>query len=708
MTSVITILLTLLLTIAISVIDWIMPREVVGGVAYVLPVALSFAAGRRFPILSAGVCSALIWLTPLLSGGLGDRVVLANRLLAMFAVWIVAVMTTRVGRLIQIGTEQSESAEEKTTSVPSSSVASSPVLSVPQTEVDSLAETLQQTRRELEQIRRERDQSRLNSERSTQELEHLRTELERASAEVQQARQTAGNAVRTQQEFLHQLSKQIEVPAETLVASLDDVFTTELSASQRESLQTVSVSAGYLQDVLRNMLDVAKLEVGTLELQPQEFSLRDELETLFRNLATHPSHPASTRWLIDWPNSVPANVVGDVDRLRRLFLDLIGPGLSRSPGGAVVLSVEVDPELIGGRNFEPGDTLPIQFRLRDTHSDGYRPRPTLAEKMTSHLGGQLTITNGSDGSRQSELMLQLPIARSPLTTSVSADWVGTPVLIVDNNAAARRVLSRMLQDCKLLPTAAAAGFEALETWRQAKRNGREFPLVLIDADLEDVNAASLADRLRKDRGFSGRVVLVRNVQAATAMGTVTEADGLLKPFQRDEVHRMIAATLKTLERPAWGAESGFTNSKSSERPASTLRVSPEPIEDERISVETGRVNWPKSSRLDWHAALQEAGGSRERLQQAIDSFLETCPRHLQSLRMAIAEEDSESIERTAQAIGQVSLSVGGIELAPLAVQLEQKSRNGRLDEAPALWDALCLSFENLAEELNDFLMLEPT
>ncbi len=694
MTSVITILLTLLLTVAISVIDWIMPREVVGGVAYVLPVALSFAAGRRFPILSAAVCSALIWLTPLLSGGLSDRVVLANRLLAMFAVWIVAVMTTRVGRLIQTGTEQSEQTEEESTPVPSTS----------RTAKASLADTLEQTRQELEQIRRERDQSRRNTERSTQELDHIRAELERASAELQQARQTAGNAVRTQQEFLHQLSKQIEVPAETLVASLDDVFTTDLSASQRESLQTVSVSAGYLQDVLRNMLDLAKLEVGTLELQPQEFSLRDELETLFRNLATHPSHPASTRWLIDWPNTVPAYVVGDVDRMRRLFLDLIGPGLSRSPGGAVVLSVEIDPELIGVRNFEPGDAVPIQFRLQDTHSDGYRQRPALAEKLTSHLGGQLAIGNGSDGSRQTELTLQLPVARSPLTTSVSADWVGTPVLIVDNNAAARRVLSRMLQDCKLLPTAAAAGFEALETWRQAKRNGREFPLVLIDADLEDVNAASLADRLRKDRGFSGRVVLMRNVQDAT----VADADGLLKPFQRDEVQRMIAATLKTLERPAWGSDSGFTNSNRNERPAASVRLSPEPIEEDKLSVETGRVSWPKSSRLDWHAALQVADGSRERLQQAIDSFLETCPRHLQSLRMAIAEEDSESVERTAQAIGQVSLTVGGIELAPLAVQLEQKSRNGRLDEAPALWDALCLSFENLAEELHDFLMLEPT
>ena len=690
--AVISILLTLLLTIAVSVIDWVMPREVVGSVAYVLPVALSFAAGRRFPMLSAGVCSALIWLTPLLTGGLGDRVVLANRLLAMFAVWIVAVMTTRVGRFLQTSPED---ADEQPQPTPASS----------RTETEADYARIAQIQQELEQVRRERDQARRGSERATQELEHLQAELEQASVELQQARQTAGAAVRTQQEFLHQLSRQIEVPAETLVASLDDVLETELSASQRKSLQTVSLSAGYLQDVLRNMLDLAKLEVGTLELQPEEFNLRAELETLFRSLATQPAHPDSTRWLIDWPNSVPTSVVGDVDRLRRLFLDLIGPGVSRTAGGAVVLTVETDLQQIGTRLVEPGEEVSIRFRLTDTHSEGYRQRPALAEKLASLLGGQVAITSGTDGSRETELTLRLPIGRSPVTESVSPDWVGTPVLIVDNNAAARRVLSRMLQDSKLLPTTAAAGFEALETWRQAKREGREFPLVLIDADLQDVSAASLADRLRKDRGFSGRVVLVRNVQHKSADSS---EECLLKPFRRDDVHKTIAAALKAIDRPVWQTETGFASSKQSVSPSSELRHSTKSIAKTPMPGESAHVNWPKSQRLDWSAAMQEAGGSREHLQEAIDTFLEACPRHLHSLRMAIAEEDSESIARTSQVIGQVSRMVGGIELAPLADQLEEKSRLGRLDEAPALWDALRLSFENLAEELGDFLMLEPT
>ncbi|WP_166830890.1 Hpt domain-containing protein [Thalassoroseus pseudoceratinae] len=698
MTSVITILLPLILTIAISVIDWIMPSDVVGGTAYVLPVALSFAAGRRFSMLSAGVCTALIWLVPLLSGALGDRVVLANRLLAMFAVWIVAVMTTRVGRILQLSTE--EVSPDETDEQPSSS----PPSAASSKESDALAERLAETRQELEQVRRERDQSLRSTERSTLELDQIREELERASAELQQTRQTAGAAVRTQQEFLHQLSRQIEVPAETLVASLDDALATELSEAQRESLQTVSVSAGYLQDVLRNMLDLAKLEVGTLELQPEEFSLRDELESLFRNLATHPSHPASTRWLIDWPNSVPAAVVGDVDRLRRLFLDLIGPGVARNPGGAVVLTVETDAEQLGSRSPEPGEVLPFRFRLNDTHSDGYRPRPALAEKLSSHLGGDLKLNNGSDGSREFELTLQLPIGHSPPAETVSPDWVGTPVLIVDNNAAARRVLARMLQDCKLLPTTAAAGFEALETWRQAKREGREFSLVVVDADLDDVSATSLADRLRKDRGFSGHVVLLRNVQEAPTQSS----EYLLKPFRRDEVHAMITAALKTVERPALQMESEFASPNRATTSVPGLRQPSVPLEKNTESLDSSRMSWPKSQRLDWAAALQEAGGSRERLQEAIDSFLEACPRHLHTLRMAIALEDSESIERTSQAIGHVARMVGGIEIAPLADQLEQKSRHGRLDEAPALWDALRSSFENLAEELNDFLMLEPT
>jgi PAS domain-containing protein/CheY-like chemotaxis protein len=102
-------LLVLTLAALIFTADLELPRETVAGVAYVLPVALAFAAGASGPVLAASLCSLLILLAPGLSAAEGEavwsRAVLANRFLALFAVWVVAVLAVRVRRLLDAEAE---------------------------------------------------------------------------------------------------------------------------------------------------------------------------------------------------------------------------------------------------------------------------------------------------------------------------------------------------------------------------------------------------------------------------------------------------------------------------------------------------------------------------------------------------------------------------------------------------------------------------
>ncbi len=83
-----------------------------------------------------------------------------------------------------------------------------------------------------------------------------------------------------------------------------------------------------------------------------------------------------------------------------------------------------------------------------------------------------------------------------------------PVLVVDDNATNRRILMDMLTHWQMQPTAVTTGAEVLHTLKRAKWNGTPFAVVLLDANLPEVDGFALAERIKQSSDLTQATIMM--------------------------------------------------------------------------------------------------------------------------------------------------------------------------------------------------------
>ncbi|WP_082378233.1 hybrid sensor histidine kinase/response regulator [Caballeronia cordobensis] len=206
----------------------------------------------------------------------------------------------------------------------------------------SLAHELQSRQEELQQTNGElQEKARL--------LAHQNQEVERKNSEVEQARQALEDKAKQlaltskyKSEFLANMSHELRTPLNSLLILSDQLCKNpegNLSGKQIEYSRTIHSSGNDLLLLINDILDLSKIESGTVVLDVNDHRLAD-LTTYLERTFGHVAEARNVDFVIHLGSEVPTSIVTDLKRLQQILKNLLSNAFKFTHRGRVSLSIE--------------------------------------------------------------------------------------------------------------------------------------------------------------------------------------------------------------------------------------------------------------------------------------------------------------------------------------------------------------------------------
>ena len=334
-------------------------------------------------------------------------------------------------------------------------------------------------------------------------------QLSHALAAAQQANKAKST-------FLNSMSHDIRTPMNAIIGftALAQTHMDDQEAV-RDYLGKISTSSTHLLSLINDVLDMSRIESGTVKLEEKPIHLPDllhDLRTMIQGLVDS----KNLNLFIDTQDVENEDVISDRLRLNQVLINIVGNAVKYTqPGGDIMIRLIEKPcSMKGYTTYEftvkdNGIGMSKEFishifetfsRERSSTVTGIQGTGlgmAITKNIVDMMGGTITAESEPGKGSLFTVTLNLRLASGPVKYQPIPDLLGARALVVDDDLNTCRSVSKMLRDIQMRPDWTASGKEAIVRAQEAAELQDEYKVYIIDYLMPDMNGIETVRRIRR-------------------------------------------------------------------------------------------------------------------------------------------------------------------------------------------------------------------
>ena len=346
--------------------------------------------------------------------------------------------------------------------------------------------------------------------------EMLEATVRERTAELAESEQRALAASRAKSAFLANMSHELRTPLNGVLGFAQLMARRkDRDAEDQQGLAVIMSSGEHLLGLINDVLSLSKIEAGRITLEQSRFDLRNVVRDV-ENVLRIRAEEKQLKFTSEVDELLPHAVMGDEVRVRQILLNLVGNAVKFTEAGSVRLRVTWRDDVA---RFEVEDTgpgiseieLPKLFEPFVQSETGQRTREgtglglALSRNLARLMNGDITVQSKRGFGSTFTAVVTLPEAIVEESSAdgqhiarLAPEFEGTRILVVDDTAINRLVLTTLLSKVGFDVREASNGDDAIALWETWKPQ-----LIWMDKRMTPIDGLETTRRIRAREKLSG-------------------------------------------------------------------------------------------------------------------------------------------------------------------------------------------------------------